>query len=70
MNTAHEITTDMELLRLAEVKRMTGLSTTTIYEWGNKGMFPKQIKLGGNTVAWVKSEVQAWIRQKLEAARG
>ncbi|MCF7558925.1 AlpA family phage regulatory protein [Pseudomonas sp. P2653] len=35
----------------------------------SKGQFPKQVKLGGRSVAWVRSEVLAWSRAKVEASR-
>ena len=46
---------------------MVGLSQTTVYEMARKGQFPKQVKLGGNSVGWVKSEVLQWSREKLAA---
>ncbi|WP_309298743.1 helix-turn-helix transcriptional regulator [Pseudomonas turukhanskensis] len=59
----------VEFVRLPEVKRMTGLGTTTIYKLANAGTFPKQVPLGGRAVAWVRSEICAWTRAKVEAAR-
>ena len=48
-------------IRIAEVKRITGLSTSTIYKMINEEKFPRQISLGDRAVAWIKSEVQSWI---------
>jgi prophage regulatory protein len=57
-----------ELLRLPEVKRRTGLSTTGIYVAMQTGRFPKSVKLGnGTAVAWASDEVQAWIEQRIAA---
>lgn len=39
------------LLRLPEVKAVTGLSRSTIYSWISAGRFPQPIKLGLRTVA-------------------
>lgn len=57
------------LLRLPAVKAATGLSRSTIYDWMAKGQFPKPIPLGGNLVAWLASEIEAWIQTRV-AARG
>ncbi|MEP6774010.1 MAG: AlpA family phage regulatory protein [Chloroflexota bacterium] len=34
------------------------------------GTFPRSIILGANTVAWVQSEVNAWIRGRILHSRG
>lgn len=58
------------LLRLPAVKAATGLSRSTIYDWTTKGQFPKAIPLGGNLVAWLASDIEAWIQARVAAARG
>lgn len=68
MNPA-KIPDDVELIRVAEVLRITGLSRSTLYEKMLDGSFPKQIKLGPRSVAWVKSEVQAWAKERISEAR-
>ncbi|NMZ81356.1 AlpA family transcriptional regulator [Pseudomonas mandelii] len=57
----------VEFIRLPKVLALVGLSQTTVYEMARKGEFPKQVRLGGNSVAWVKSEVLQWSREKLAA---
>jgi prophage regulatory protein len=59
----------LEFIRLPEVKKITGLGTTTIYKLANAGSFPKQVRVGGRSVAWIRGEVQAWARAQVEAAR-
>lgn len=49
------------LLRLADVREQTKLSTSTIYRRMRAGEFPKPRELGDNCVRWRQSEVQAWI---------
>lgn len=68
MNTA-KIPEDVEFIRVAEVMRMTGLSRSTLYEKMLADEFPKQVSLGARSVAWVKSEVQAWAKARISAAR-
>ena len=54
---------------MPEVKRLTGLSTATIYRLAKIGRFPGQIKIGEQAVAWIKSEVLAWSIEKIKATR-
>ncbi|KPC32561.1 Uncharacterized protein ABJ99_4584 [Pseudomonas syringae pv. cilantro] len=68
MNTARN-DEPVEFIRLPEVIKLVGYKTSKIYEMAKTGEFPKQVKLGGRSVAWVKSEVVAWNRAQVEAAR-
>ncbi|HHF3141669.1 MULTISPECIES: helix-turn-helix transcriptional regulator [Vibrio] len=51
----------IRLIRLNEVLAMTGLSRSGVYRSIDKQQFPKQVSLGDRSVAWVESEVQAWV---------
>ena len=55
----------MKLIRLKEVMSLTTMSKTTIYTYINKDKFPKPIPLGERAVAWVESEVQEWIEERI-----
>jgi prophage regulatory protein len=55
------------LMRLPQVKAMTGLSKSTIYNQIASGDFPRQIQLGYRTVAWVEADIQDWIQGKIKA---
>ena len=59
----------VEFIRLGVVKALTSLGTTKIYTMINEGNFPRQVPIGGRSVAWVKSEVLAWNRAQVEKAR-
>ncbi|EOG3619121.1 helix-turn-helix transcriptional regulator [Pseudomonas putida] len=61
---------DIEFIRLREVKRITGMGTTYIYEKMKTGDFPGQIKLGPRAVAWIKQEVLAWAVKQVARTRG
>lgn len=61
---------DIEFIRLREVKRITGMGTTYIYEKMKTGDFPGQIKLGPRAVAWIKAEVLAWAMKQVARTRG
>ena len=53
------------LIRLTEVKALTGLSTSSIYRLLATKSFPTQIPLGARSVAWLESEVLKWIRSRI-----
>ncbi|MEB0121613.1 AlpA family transcriptional regulator [Pseudomonas sp. CCI1.2] len=57
----------MRLIRLKEVKHVTGLGRSTIYKYIEDGVFPKSVSLGERAVAWVESEVMAWVMTRIEA---
>jgi len=59
-----------KLLRLPQVKSITGLSKSSIYARISEGTFPKQIPLGPRLVVWVESDIQKWITEQVAAARG
>lgn len=49
------------LLRIADVRRRTGLSTATVYRREAQGTFPRRQKLGLKSVAWYESDVGEWV---------
>jgi len=55
----------MRLIKLKEVIEKTSLGRSTIYEFMTKGTFPKQVSLGAKSVAWLESEVDDWIMERL-----
>lgn len=63
-------TASNRVLRLRQVKNMLGLSKTTIYARIGEGTFPRPISLGGRSVGWLESEVNAWLNERIAASRG
>ena len=57
------------ILRIAEVRRIVGICTASIYSYMKKGEFPNQIKIGPRMVGWLESEIQEWIASQVTAAR-
>ncbi|MEZ8370552.1 AlpA family transcriptional regulator [Vibrio splendidus] len=55
----------MRFLRLKDVIAATGLSRSTIYKFMDEEVFPKTIPLGGRAVAWLDSEIEEWMEQRL-----
>ena len=57
------------LLQLDEVKARVALSKTEIYRRVKEGRFPRQVRLSSRRVAWVESEIDAWIRSAVADGR-
>lgn len=49
------------LIKLPEVAALTRRSRTRIYADMDEGKFPKPVKIGQRSVAWVESEVRDWL---------
>lgn len=56
------------LLRLREVRSMTGLSQSTLYALMQTGDFPRPVRLTTRTVAWPENLVADWIAARLRSA--
>ena len=58
----------MKLIRWKEVKEKlggeSGPSKVTLWRWEKKGLFPKRVKIGLNSNAWIESEVDNFIRER------
>ena len=59
---------DTIVLDIGGVMEITTLSQSTIYALAKRGEFPKQVRIGPNRVVWRRSEVVAWLEQKMAAA--
>ncbi len=52
------------IIRLPEVKKLTGLGRSTIYRMMAEKTFPTQISLGPKAVGWLEADIQKWIEEK------
>lgn len=51
----------------ADLKRMgITLSNTTLLRLEARGRFPRRVRLGGTTVAWLMSELNDWLSERAE----
>jgi prophage regulatory protein len=57
------------LIRRTEVETLTGLRRSTIYDHIQGGRFPRPIRLGARSVAWLESEINDWIAERIAASR-
>lgn len=51
-------------IRLREVLHRTGLGRSTVYRWMEEGRFPKSVRLGGRSVAWIEHEIDEWLQDR------
>ena len=58
-----------KFLRLSEVRNRVPYSRSTIYQLIAQGKFPKPINLGARAVAWLESDIDKWIAERVEAGR-
>lgn len=55
---------DLAILRLAEVKRLTGLSRSSIYQMMKDDIFPSAISIGPRAVGWRTGEIRLWLETR------
>lgn len=59
----------LRLIRLSEVRKLTGLSRSTIFRLIDAGQFPAAVQLAPRAIAWRLAEVAAFIEQRQRVAR-
>jgi len=52
------------VMRKKEVLAIVGLSDVSVWRQERAGTFPKRLRLGGNSVGWLKSEIDGWLQQR------
>ena len=57
------------LMRLRDVEAKTALRKSKIYQMVKDGDFPAPIALTTKSKAWIGSEVNGWVRDKIAASR-
>jgi prophage regulatory protein len=57
------------ILRLPAVKARVGLSRSAIYLAVSRAEFPPPVQLGSRAVGWLESEIDEWIRERIERSR-
>ncbi|ANB73774.1 AlpA family transcriptional regulator [Paraburkholderia phytofirmans OLGA172] len=58
---AEQIRTALAILRLKQVKAVTGLSRSTIYARQKNGSFPPSLALGPRAVGWRLSAIEEFL---------
>lgn len=58
------------LIRFSEVQKRTGYSKAWIYRLMSQKRFPASIKIGARAIAFIESEIDDWIEQRIVESRG
>lgn len=53
-----------QLLKDAEVVRVTGIGRTTRYRMIEEGDFPRPIRLSPGRVAWRRTDINKWLETR------
>ncbi|EOG2872624.1 helix-turn-helix transcriptional regulator [Salmonella enterica] len=73
MTTTTPVTTSFStedpLIDMTFITTYTGMTDKWFYKLIQEGLFPKPIKLGRSS-RWHKSEVVAWLQQRIADSRG
>ena len=56
---------NQRLIRRKEVQAKTGLGASSIYAMMKNGEFPQCLNLSERRVAWIESEVDQWIANRI-----
>ena len=59
----------LQVLRLPQVCKVTGLCRSMIYQLETQERFPRRIKIGDRAVGWVEGEVQEWLAIRIARSR-
>jgi prophage regulatory protein len=58
------------IIRRADLEKVTGLPRSTLYAKIAKGEFPKPIKLSERAVGWLEQDIADWQQERIVASRG
>ena len=56
---------NIRLIRRKEVQSKTGLGASSIYAMMQQGTFPKAVSISERRVAWIESDVDQWISERI-----
>ena len=56
-------------IRIKTVSYITGLGKSSIYKFMGEGHFPQSTKLGSRVTVWQQSDIQYWIKSKIQARK-
>lgn len=66
---AQKVSRSIQILRLPEVCRATGLSRSMIYLLEAQRGFPSRVRIGTRAVGWIEGEVQSWLAERVSRSR-
>ncbi|EEW1606730.1 AlpA family transcriptional regulator [Escherichia coli] len=54
---------------ISEVLKRTGYSKAWVYALMSRGQFPQSVKIGARAIAFIESEIDDWIDQRIAESR-
>ena len=60
---------NQRLIRRKEVQAKTGLGASSIYAMMKSGEFPQCLNLSERRVAWIESDIDKWIAERVASHR-
>ncbi|WP_434586087.1 helix-turn-helix transcriptional regulator [Klebsiella sp. R390] len=60
----------LKFIRFSEVQRRTGYSKAWLYRLMSQKKFPSSVKIGSRSIAFIESEIDEWINQRIAESRG
>ncbi|CAI2791790.1 Predicted transcriptional regulator [Serratia grimesii] len=58
------------LIKMPEVMHRTGNGKAWIYKLIAQDRFPRPVKIGSRSIAFIESEIDEWIDQRIAESRG
>lgn len=58
---------NQRLIRRKEVQAKTGLGASSIYAMMKSGEFPQCLNLSERRVAWIESDIDLWISERIKS---
>ena len=59
----------VQIIRLQQVCKITGLCRSLVYQLEAEDRFPKRIHLTQRAVGWIEGEVQSWLAERVAGSR-
>jgi predicted DNA-binding transcriptional regulator AlpA len=66
---ARSNTRPIQILRLPEVCKTTGLGRSMVYQLEAEQRFPARVRISERAVGWVEEEVQGWLTERIQRSR-
>lgn len=58
---------DIGFLRMPDVKKLTGLGRSSIYQMMADGLFPRSVAISSRAVGWMVGDIRRWLlKRRLE----
>ena len=66
------MSTNYSVIKMKELVQVVGISRSYIYALQARGEFPRPIRLvkGGRSTGYLRSEIDDWVKGRIEATRG